>query len=340
MASDTSKPSGPSRPDQPSVYARLVAVQGEMKRVAKTGYNDHFKYNFATESDIADAARDACAKHGLAICYLGPDMEQSTVEEGGKTKFGAIKWRYRVIVRYKVVNVDDPNEFFEVTGWGEALDQEDKGHNKAITNAQKYVYMKLLNIATGDDQADPDRHAHADMVEHEPRKPRKSAAQAQREKQKPQPNDEMAPAGKKFADKIIDAMCRKSVSWETLHAAMEKKGHMTLIRGSEFSPENWPVGIESELREIFSGFQDNALPEIVDDATAMSALNHAANAFMVRMGKPAKAFPASNVELAGHILESGDLEGTTTVERCKKAIEHLNGREIDVTNGDLMLIPF
>lgn len=141
-----------------SVYARLNAVKAEVSRIPKNGFNQHFQFKFSTESDIIDVVRPLCAKHGVALVYHGPDLDRMVIEDGGTTKSGTKQMLYRLWVRYEVVNVDDPADRFEVWGYGEGLDTSDKGHSKALTNAHKYVIIRLFDVSTGDPTEDPDAH--------------------------------------------------------------------------------------------------------------------------------------------------------------------------------------
>lgn len=151
-----------------TLYARINLVKKDVVRVKKTGKNQHFGYMFATESDICDTLRPLMAEHGVCLVYHGPDPDKFKMLEAGKTKSGAEKFRYCVWCKYSVVNADDAADRFETWGYGEALDQEDKGHNKAITNAHKYVLIKLFDVSTGDLAADPDTYGHGDEREAPP----------------------------------------------------------------------------------------------------------------------------------------------------------------------------
>ena len=46
-----------------SLYAKMAKVMGDIERLPKSGHNSHFKYDYATESDIADAIRPLLAKY-------------------------------------------------------------------------------------------------------------------------------------------------------------------------------------------------------------------------------------------------------------------------------------
>lgn len=157
-----------SLPDTVTLYQRINRVKADVVRVQKTGRNQHFGYNFATESDIADTLRPLMAEHGVCLCYHGPDFDRTKVEKAGTTKSGVDRYRYIVWCKYTVRNAQNPQECFETWGCGEALDQEDKGFNKAITAAHKYVLIKLFDVSTGDLAIDPDSSSHMD-AESEPR---------------------------------------------------------------------------------------------------------------------------------------------------------------------------
>lgn len=129
-----------------SLAARMCAAQAGMTRVKKNGRNDFHGYNYATESDIADACRDAMEENGIGMFYLG------VVPESVKAEGNA----YSALFRYRFVNTDDPNDNFEATSWGFATDKQDKGPPKAMTSAHKYLLIRAFNIATGDRAIDPD----------------------------------------------------------------------------------------------------------------------------------------------------------------------------------------
>jgi hypothetical protein len=51
----------------------------------------------------------------------------------------------------RFVNVDDPQDFFDVETFGYGLDDQDKGPGKAMSYAVKYALLKTLGLETGDD---------------------------------------------------------------------------------------------------------------------------------------------------------------------------------------------
>lgn len=51
----------------------------------------------------------------------------------------------------RFVNIDAPEDFFEVPTFGYGIDNQDKGPGKAMSYAVKYALLKALGLETGDD---------------------------------------------------------------------------------------------------------------------------------------------------------------------------------------------
>lgn len=128
-----------SRPK--SLVTKLAEVMGLVKRIEKTGRNDHFGYSFAEEANILDAVRSALAERHVMIV---PSLK--TIEYRPTLK-GAI---CSIIIAFTAKDGDTGEEFtFDMPG--EAADSGDKGTYKALTGAEKYALMKLFMIPTGND---------------------------------------------------------------------------------------------------------------------------------------------------------------------------------------------
>ena len=65
-----------------------------------------------------------------------------------------------VDVRYKIVNVDDPDDYIEVVSCGDGADTQDKGAGKAMTYAYKYMWLRTFALPTGED---PDNVSSAEL---------------------------------------------------------------------------------------------------------------------------------------------------------------------------------
>ena len=139
------------------LYAKMAQAMGELKRVAKSGRNQHFGYDYATSEDVADTVREVLAKVGLAHFMSLASVKQ----ENGRTE----------ALFDITLACSESGE--SVTGqWlGESIDKQDKGFSKAATAAQKYFLLKTFIISTGDD---PDPDSDGEKPKTEPTKTKKN----------------------------------------------------------------------------------------------------------------------------------------------------------------------
>jgi hypothetical protein len=128
-----------------TLVAKLAQVMAAVERVAKRGHNDHFNYDFATESDITAAIRAEMASRSLMLI---PDVQSVSFREvNGRNGIQTIG---QVLVKFTVKDGESGEEFsFQMPGEGQ--DSGDKCLPKAITSALKYALLKLFMIPTGDD---------------------------------------------------------------------------------------------------------------------------------------------------------------------------------------------
>lgn len=143
-----------------NIYEKMLHIQTEIPTVAKnlnvsTGYNSG-SYKAVSERDVKDAVKPLEAKYGVYSYPIEKDLiEQSFLETN--TKQGVKKSFYiRERVTYRFVNVEKPEEYIDIVGYGDGIDSGDKSPGKADTYAGKYCLMSAYKISTGDD---PDRDA-------------------------------------------------------------------------------------------------------------------------------------------------------------------------------------
>lgn len=157
-----------------NIYQRMSAITNEIQRVAKNLNVDAGKssYKAVGEADVLEAVKPAEAKYGV---YSYP-TEREIIESGTITSEtvynGQVKKTERQYMRvrvvYRFVNMDKPEEFIEMTSYGDGLDSGDKAPGKAATYADKYALLKAYKITTGDD---PDQKASEPMLKKETRTP-------------------------------------------------------------------------------------------------------------------------------------------------------------------------
>lgn len=123
------------------LYLKMAAVMGHLERVPKRGVNEHFRYAYVTDSDVLDAVRKAMALERVAFFV---DIDELMVDNK------------RTTVRLSLTFADgDTGAAYTIQWFGEALDSQDKGINKAVTAGVKYCLLKTFLMSTGEDD-DPD----------------------------------------------------------------------------------------------------------------------------------------------------------------------------------------
>lgn len=137
-----------------SLAYRKAQVMAGVKRVAKSGYNKHHGYPFATDGDVSDCIRSLLAEHGIGFSI---DLEEIVSWEAhGKQNRMLVRWTMRF------ENADNPQEVSEHQWFSESLDSQDKGIAKAATAAVKYFLLKTFLVSTGDEVVDTDSQAGDD----------------------------------------------------------------------------------------------------------------------------------------------------------------------------------
>jgi len=130
-------------PTKNGLARKLLNIQKEIKFVAKNGRNEFQSYDYATERDFVTTLKPLLEKHGVLVI---PEMAAPpTVEPHGKGMLTTI------LMKFKLVNVDDPTDYFIALVGGQGQDNGDKGIYKAITGAKKYFIATTFMVPTGDD---------------------------------------------------------------------------------------------------------------------------------------------------------------------------------------------
>lgn len=163
-----------------NIFEKMLHIQSEIPTVAKnlkveTGKNSR-PYKAVSERDVKDAIKPLEEKYGVySYPYKKELIEQTILEQ--QTQNGVRKSFYiRERVTYRFININKPDEFIEIDGYGDGIDTGDKATGKADTYASKYCLMSAYKISTGDD---PDAQPSPDEGY------KKQSAPQQKEPQKP-----------------------------------------------------------------------------------------------------------------------------------------------------------
>lgn len=132
-----------------NVYQKLAAIYGEVQYLAKDDKVEFgaTKYKALSEEKVTTIMREKMVKYGLIVYPV----------EMSASRSGQIS---HVDVKYRIQNVEAPDEFIEVVSCGDGADSQDKGAGKAMTYAFKYMWLRTFAIPTGED---PDKISSAEL---------------------------------------------------------------------------------------------------------------------------------------------------------------------------------
>lgn len=157
----------PTEKPKANIYQRMLKIQEDLGVVAKNITIQATKtsgYKAVSERDVIDAVKPLLAKYGVFAYPCRREivstetLENERVLQNGERLKQTSKF-IRIETTFRFVNVADPNDFIEVTSYGDGIDTGDKSVGKAMTYSDKYCLLKSLLISTGDDpdaQKSPD----------------------------------------------------------------------------------------------------------------------------------------------------------------------------------------
>lgn len=173
-----------------TLFEKINAIMADVQYLAK---DDHVafgntKYKALSEEKVTSIMRAEMVKHKL-IVY--PVRQQCT-------RAGTIT---HVDVAYRMVNVENPEEYIEIASCGDGADTQDKGSGKAMTYAFKYMWLRTFALPTGED---PDKISSAELDE--------KAAQASAPTQEPPLHERLQGARCGMCGKTIEPVKKRDGS--------------------------------------------------------------------------------------------------------------------------------
>ena len=132
-----------------NIYEKIAAIMQEVQYLAK---DDHVefgstKYKALSEEKVTTIMREKLLKYNLVVFPVS--------QEASRTENIT-----HVNVVYRMVNVENPEEFIEIVSCGDGADTQDKGPGKAMTYAFKYMWLRTFALPTGED---PDKISSAEL---------------------------------------------------------------------------------------------------------------------------------------------------------------------------------
>ena len=146
-----------------NIYEKMSAITEEITAVAKNlnvGWGKN-QYKAVGEADVLAAVKPIEAKHGVYSYPFNRQIIDSSVLTSIKADGAETKQIFmRIEVVYRFVNTEKPEEYIDITTYGDGVDSQDKAPGKAMTYADKYALLKAYKIITGED---PDQNYSNDL---------------------------------------------------------------------------------------------------------------------------------------------------------------------------------
>ena len=140
-----------------NIYKKMSAITAELTAVAKNLNVGIGKaaYKAVGEADVLAAVKPLEEKHGVysypySRKIVEADLVTTTSEYQGKVTEKTNRY-LRIETVYRFVNIDNPDEYIDITTYGDGIDPQDKAVGKAMTYSDKYALLKAYKIIPGED---------------------------------------------------------------------------------------------------------------------------------------------------------------------------------------------
>ena len=152
-----------------NIYEKLLSITSEIKNVNKNlevgvGKNS---YKAVGEADVLFAVKQLEQKYKVYSYPCHREVIDRAILETEKEYNGNVTKGNQIFLRietiYRFVNIEKPEEYIEITTYGDGIDTQDKAVGKAMTYADKYALLKAYKIITGDD---PDQEHSPDTAKY------------------------------------------------------------------------------------------------------------------------------------------------------------------------------
>lgn len=149
-----------------NIYQKMLKATEQISKVGKNlkvGKGDN-QYKAVGEADVLEAVKPIEIELGiysypLSRKVIEANVYTTTSEYNGKTT-EKNTFFLRLETIYRFINTESPEEYIDITTYGDGVDTQDKAPGKAMTYSDKYALLKAYKIETGED---PDQKASEPM---------------------------------------------------------------------------------------------------------------------------------------------------------------------------------
>lgn len=149
-----------------NIYQKMSAATEKINKVAKNlkvGLGQS-QYKAVGEADVLEAVKPIEIELGIYSFPVSRKIIEANVFTTTSEYKGETKEKNTMFLRletvYRFVNTENPEEYVDITTYGDGVDPQDKAPGKAMTYSDKYALLKAYKIETGDD---PDQKASEPM---------------------------------------------------------------------------------------------------------------------------------------------------------------------------------
>ena len=307
----------------PSLVKKLAKILGDVGKIEKKGFNNHFSYKFVRETDLVEAVRDKLAAANIMITS---SIKKTEVVDMTKIlKTGEVV-NNKVGLLYVAYTFRDgeSGETIEVEGIGEIEQDGGKGIYKAITGAMKYMLMKNFLIDTGDDP------------EADSKKPKDTKQQAPGA---PAPARNSGVYNASFDKKFPATNAQKNSITARLHELQpaDKETIRKIVEANGIPQE------VDQLTKLQASFIIDKIVEIKNAATSKGPANGAGGAKPPAGGQPSQApaptqqQPSQPPKLADVIQNMRNLPTLAELEKYKQSLDGYGNALSHRERAELML---
>lgn len=150
-----------------NIFQKMLKATEKIGVVAKNlnvSINKNSSYKAVSETDVLEAVKPIEIELGIFSYPLERKIIETevldTIKEYNGARTESKQLFMRLEVTYRFVNVDKPEEFIDITSYGDGVDSQDKAPGKAMTYADKYALLKAYKVSTGDD---PDKEPSGEL---------------------------------------------------------------------------------------------------------------------------------------------------------------------------------
>lgn len=129
-----------------------------MKEVQYLGKDDHVQFDSTDYKALSEEKVTAIMRRKL--------VEQKIIVYPIEQEYSRAGKISHVDTKYRMQNVEDPDDYIIIASAGDGADSQDKGTGKAMTYAFKYMWLRTFALPTGED---PDKVSSAELDEREKR---------------------------------------------------------------------------------------------------------------------------------------------------------------------------